>query len=167
MSREIKFRSWLKEEKKMVIVETIDFSEKSIQYLEKNEIIDAYLLRTTFLEDVELMQCTGQKDDYGNEIYEGDIIIECSEGGDYFLKLIGFGNDEKEYSSILTGFKIIRGIELDLYFDDKEVIFKGSHSYLLEKYKIKTEKGSDDEWIYFQVIGNKHENPELLELLEE
>ena len=30
MSREIKFRAWLKEEKKMVNVETIDFSEKSI-----------------------------------------------------------------------------------------------------------------------------------------
>lgn len=167
MSREIKYKAWLKEEKKMVIVETIDFSEKSIQYLEKNEIIDAYLLRTTFLEDVELMQYTGQKDDYGNEIFENDFIIDVSEDGEYFLKLIGFGNDEKEYSSILTGFKIIRGIELDLYFDDKEVIFKGSHSYLLEKYKIKIEKGSDDEWIYFQVIGNKHENPELLELLEE
>ena len=167
MSREIKYRAWLKEEKKMVIVETIDFSEKSIQYLEKNEIIDAYLLRTTFLEDVELMQYTGQKDDYGNEIFENDFIIDVSEDGEYFLKLIGFGNDEKEYSSILTGFKIIRGIELDLYFDDKEVIFKGSHSYLLEKYKIKIEKGSDDEWIYFQIIGNKHENPELLELLEE
>lgn len=63
MSREIKYRAWLKEEKKMVIVETIDFSEKSIQYLEKNEIIDAYLLRTTFLEDI------------GN-IYENPELLE-------------------------------------------------------------------------------------------
>ena len=161
MSREIKYRARLKEEKKMVIVETIDFSEKSIQYLEKNEIIDAYLLRTTFLEDIELMQYTGQKDVYGNEIFEDDFIIDVSEDGDYFLKLTGFGNDENEYTSILTGFKIIRGIELDLYFEENK--FQGKHAYLLDKYKIKIE----DECIYFQVIGNKHENPELLELLEE
>ena len=145
----------------MVNVETMDFTDKSMQYLEKNEFINAYLLRRVGFDDIELMQYTGLKDKNGKEIYEGDIIIECSEDGDYFLKLIGFGNDDKEYSSILTGFKIIRGIELDLYFEENK--FQGKHAYLLEKYKIKIE----DEWIYFQLIGNKHENPELLELLEE
>ena len=86
MSREIKYRAWLKEEKKIVIVETIDFSEKSIQYLEKNEIIDAYLLRTTFLEDIELMQNTGIKDKNGIEIYEGDIVI-CKYGPEITMEV--------------------------------------------------------------------------------
>ena len=86
MSREIKYRDWLKEDKKMVNVETMDFSEKSIQYLEKNEIIDAYLLRTTFLEDIELLQNTGIKDKNGIEIYDGDIVI-CKYGPEITMEV--------------------------------------------------------------------------------
>lgn len=148
MSREIKFRVW---------------DKISGMWL---KIFNVNLLNISNLSNVTISQYIEQKDDYGNEIFEDDFIIDVSEDGDYFLKLIGFGYDDREYSPILKGFRIMKGIYLDLYIDDKGV-FKGKHSYLIEKYNIKIEKSLYEYWVSFQVIGNKHENPELLKLLEE
>lgn len=67
--RKIKFRAWLKEEEKMVNVKTMDFTDKSIQYLEKNEFINAYLSRRMIFDDIELMQFAGVKDKNSKEIY--------------------------------------------------------------------------------------------------
>lgn len=69
--REIKFRAWHKEKKIMGEVLGIDILHKEIFFSN---------------EDVALMQYTELKDEYGDEIYEGDILSN--------------GNDEKPYKVI-------------------------------------------------------------------
>ena len=134
MSREIKFRAWLKEEKKMVNIETMDFTDKSMQHLEKNEIIDVYLLRRVVFEDIELMQYTGLKDKNGKEIYEGDIL-RYNFPYDGRIKHVSPVTYLETQASF--GLKDIYGNEIPLYR------ITANHC--------------------FEIIGNIYENPEFLE----
>ena len=160
--REIKFRAWLKEEKKMVNIETMDFTEKSIQYLKKSEIINAYLLRRVGFNDIELMQYTGTKDKNNKEIYEGDILLSVNENG-VFLQEIGFGDDEREYTEFLDGFKIVNGyaLEYDVTFSELKEFTKN----IVLKNNIQYENDGIDDFLHDGrwVIGNIYENKNLLE----
>ena len=151
--REIKFRAWNKQTRRMEEVKQINLFD--------DEMLNGRLVWYS-LRHAELLQYTGLQDKNGKEIYEGDIIFSVNENG-VFLQEIGFGEDEKEYTEFLNGFKIVNGRRLDIDFWDSKL--QGNDVYLVEKYNIpvsecKGEKYIEDGW---WVVGNIYEHPKLLE----
>lgn len=112
--REIKFRAWLKEDKKMENVKTMDFTDKTIRCLKKNEFINAYLLRRVSFDDVELMQYTGLNDKNGKEIYEEDILFFRDENMKYIVVW-------QDAAFIIKSIEIRKYSEKMCWLDDTEI----------------------------------------------
>ena len=146
--REIKYRAWLKEEKRMVNVEDISLDYQQISYkpfkeedLEFQEHLKTIMpgkfqgcLSSSLFKEIELMQYTGLKDKNGVDIYEGDIIKIPNDYDEY-----GWNAGEKY-----------------------EVIFKLGGFRLAPKYKSK----ANGYWLEndgeFEVVGNIYENEDLI-----
>ena len=84
------------------------------------------------------MQYTGEKDKYGKEIYEGDIL-KTYEGN--LMRVIWNNNGFK------LMFKFKRTYQGEEYFETRKDI---------------SLKGSDDKRFGSEVVGNIYENPTLL-----
>ena len=79
MKREIKFRAWDKENKKMAQVSRINFGPGGIRYL---------------VDDSVLLEYTGLHDKNEREIYEGDILKVTGEDGGSYVASVRWFSDE-------------------------------------------------------------------------
>lgn len=132
--REIKVRAWYKPYKQMCQVESLRF--------DGNGVYTAVLIEESFYDrrlveadEIVIEQFTGLKDRNGTEIYEGDVV---SVRDSPVVVEDEEGVCYVAWSSVLAGF-----------------LLKGSDAYKFDEQSL-----SDLKLI---VIGNIHENPELLE----
>lgn len=157
MDKKIKFRAWNKEKLKMVealwrmkidihgnILWTIDHYDGNLRLIDHEE--------TDGNERFVLMQFTGLHDKNGKDVYKSDIVKAYVHNGLYSDEWVGEIVFEKGMFGIRYG---------DLY----------KHFYALSEFytATKTEYISNvgevvvESKPIFEVIGNIHENPELLE----
>lgn len=135
MSREIKFRAWIKKgcESKMGEVTSINLDEKYINYIVCNKKKEIEIIGLAYFDEYELMQYTEIKDKNGVEIYEGDIVLIRIDKTNILHKTI---------------VKFKHGAFIADIIGDNDYIYLFHFGF-----------NKDD----FEVIGNIYENSELLE----
>lgn len=147
-----KYRAWDKEFKEMVQVDALVFEEQIIKATYKNGNVVKEDLKNYVL-----MQSTGLKDKNGKEIFEGDILKFNDTWSDYCYEgyvdgeITGVNYVEIEKETTCFGFGKTRIPESSLFnlVNDEHFTFK----------ELITDTSFE-----FEIIGNIHTNPELLEV---
>ena len=135
--REILFRGKRVDNGELVYGWLCRVGDKYANIVEKDtEVLYSVLTNT-------IGQCTGLTDKNGRKIFEGDI-----------LKIVHkyqspFDDDTKEYTDITTDV---------VFFDDEGLCFSYGESPFLCV--------ADNVTAEYEVVGNIHDNPELLEVVE-
>ena len=138
MNREIKFRAWHKDLKKMYKIGQITLEKGIWNYEPENR--DFIGMSIPYQPSMILMQYTGLHDKNGKEIYEGDIVLYQ----DWEMAYEGGGNDSfinkgiVEYCEDNCCFNVTERQTVDL----ADVLYKDNED--------------------LEVIGNIYDNPELL-----
>jgi len=143
--RDIKFRAWIPQHKKMFQVVNLVIP-KGLNELGDQELGVSEIYSITkpyhYIQPI-LMQYSGLRDCNNREIYEGDIVVIP---GQYPYFDCGTPNYVAEVEWIFAGFQTV----LHCINSDKRGISEGINEPL-------------EEGTYFEVTGNIYENPELLE----
>ena len=130
-----KYRAWLKEHKVMCDVYAIYFHTKELEVL-----FSPGWIRAFSFDEVILMQSTGLTDTNGVEIFEGDILKVCDDGGAHNEPVFRDG----------------QALVMNVTYQDFDV---SAVAWALDCYH----GSDDDDNEYPVVVGNIYQNPELLE----
>lgn len=139
MNREIKFRAWDNEDKEMY------YSDKNCVVSYDNVGESIFLLGDKTgkeLANYELMQYTNMKDRNGKEIYEGDILI-----------VVTYSYEEPLIDTTCV-----------VKYDNEHCLYNFTEIGYGEIYSYSMIEIGDSFKYELEVIGNIHENPELLEV---
>lgn len=138
--RELKLRAWIKEKNKMCQVHSIHMGTKKVI------VSIAMGNRSLQFEQVELMQYTGLKDKNGKEIYEGDVVESATMKYSVGETIKGVVKYADKWATFYLAIKNRHGVGIAL---------DSVHAWYYD----------EDGEISVEIIGNRFENPELLEVV--
>jgi uncharacterized phage protein (TIGR01671 family) len=110
MQRPIKFRAWIRTEKRIVSVSNLRFIDGVVSIAYGGDFHVYYNQ-----EEIELMQFTSLKDKNGKEIWEGDIVLNHNEKFEVVFEKGGFNLKKKGSFQTPTGHWLSNSFHISSY----------------------------------------------------